>query len=202
MKKLLVLLIVAALAVSVAACSSTQSSSSSAPASTPSESVSSSESASEALPDSMPEEGAVTFEIPEANQKLGDILTAARNAEDNEYFPPVLSTEDPQAAMIFELMGLKAEDVSSFAISVSPMNVKAYGVAIVKPAEGKNEVVMKALGDWVVNKQKEFENYLPDQFEIAKSAVVTQSDDGTTVLVMCENAADVQKAIGEGLQKA
>lgn len=198
MKKLLVLLLVAALAVTAAACSSSQSSSSSVPQSSASESSSSSE---ESLPDeSMPEEGLPEFEIPAENQKLGDILTAARSAEDNEYYPPVLSVEDPQAAMLLELMSLKAEDLSSFAISVSPMNVKAYGVAILKPAEGKNDAVLAAANNWVTNKQKEFENYLPDQYEVSKAATVDQLADGTVVLVMSENGADVQKAIVDAMK--
>ena len=199
MKKLLVLLLVGALAMGAVACSSTQSSSSQESSSSISESVSSEESSE--LPDSMPEEGAPEFTIPEENQKLGDMITGARNAEDNEYLKPLMSAEDPQADLIFELLGLKPEDLSAYAISISPMNIKAYGVAILQPAEGKAEAVLKAANDWVSSTQKSFENYLPDQFEISKTATVDQLEDGTVVLVMAEDGADVQKSILEALKQ-
>lgn len=198
MKKLLTLLIVAALAVSMAACTSPKESSSSVSESTSSESSVSSESSSE---ESASSEGTPEFEIPEANQKLGDVLSAARSAEDNEGFSMVLSKDDPSAQLISDVTGLKYEDMESFAVSVSPMNVKAYGVAIIKPVAGKEEAVNTALKTFVENQQKSFENYLPDQKEVADAASIETLEDGTIVMVMCEDAAAVQKAIVEGLKK-
>lgn len=196
MKKLLTLLIVAALAVSMAACTSNKESSSSVQ-----ESSSVSESSESVSEESAPEEGAPEFEIPEANQKLGDIITGARAADFNEAYPILMSQEDPSAQLISDVTGLNYDDMESFAISVSAMNVKAYGVAIVKPAEGKAEAVTAAINTFVENQKKAFESYLPDQKEIADAATVETLEDGTIVLVMSEGGADVQKAILEALKK-
>ena len=198
MKKIIALMIVAAIAVSAAACSSSTASSSSSQES--SSSVSESVSSEESSAESLPEESAPEYVIPEENAALGDIITASRSDELNEAFPLVLSAEDPSAQLIFDLLGLKAEDLSAYAISVSPMNTMAYGVAILKPAEGKNDAVLEAANAWVSNQQKSFEQYLQDQYEIAKAATVDQLADGTVVLVMSENGADVQKGILDALK--
>lgn len=196
MKKLLTLLIVAALAVSMVACTSNKESSSSVQ-----ESSSVSESSESVSEESAPEESAPEFEIPEANQKLGDIITGARAADFNEAYPILMSNEDPSAQLISDVTGLNYDDMESFAISVSAMNVKAYGVAIIKPAEGKAEAVTTAINTFVENQKKAFESYLPDQKEIADAATVDTLEDGTIVLVMSEGGADVQKAILEALKK-
>lgn len=195
MKKLLTLLIIAALAVSMVACTSKPESSSSSESSSVSESLPESSDASNEAEDE-PE-----FEIPEANQKLGDIITAARPADFNEAFPPILSKDDPQAQMIADVTGLNYDDMEAFAISVSIMNTQAYGVAIVKPAEGKSEAVLKAVNGFVEQQKKAFEQYLPDQKEIANAATVDTLDDGTIVLVMSEGGEELQKAILEALKK-
>ena len=40
-----------------------------------------------------------------------------------------------------------------------------------------------------------FETYLADQYEIAKNAKLETRDDGTSIMVMCENADAVYEAI-------
>jgi len=196
MKKLLTLLIVAALAVSMVACTSNNDKSSSSESSSVSESVDSSSEEESSEEESTPE-----FEIPEENKKLGDIITAARTDEMNEAMNIIMSKDDPQAQLIFDVAGLNADDMEAFAVSISPMNIKAYGVAIIKPAEGKDEAVLKAINGFVDGQKKAFEQYLPDQKEIANSATVETLEDGTVVLVMSEDGAAVQKAILEALKK-
>ncbi|WP_312643667.1 DUF4358 domain-containing protein [Hydrogenoanaerobacterium sp.] len=196
MKKLLTLLIVATLAVSMVACTSNNDKSSSSESSSVSESVDSSSEEESSEEESTPE-----FEIPEENKKLGDIITAARTDEMNEAMNIIMSKDDPQAQLIFDVAGLNADDMEAFAVSISPMNIKAYGVAIIKPAEGKDEAVLKAINGFVDGQKKAFEQYLPDQKEIANSATVDTLEDGTVVLVMSEDGAAVQKAILEALKK-
>ena len=196
MKKLLTLLIVAALAVSMVACSAPKESSS--VESTPSVSESSPES-SEAPDESL--EAPVEFDIPEENQKLGDIINASRPAEFNEYNPAVLSKDDPNAEMLAEVMGINYDDMKAFAFSTSAMMTQAYSVGIFQPAEGKDEAVLKSVNGFVEKQQKAFEQYLADQKEIADAATVDVLDDGTIVLVMSEGGEAIQKAILEALKK-
>ncbi|MEG1429424.1 MAG: DUF4358 domain-containing protein [Hydrogenoanaerobacterium sp.] len=195
MKKLLTFLIAAAIAASMVACSTADKSSSQSVSSE--SSVSESSASSELSSEQSPED----FKIPEENKKLGDIINAARPAEFNEYYPAILSKDDPQAQMMSDVTGIKYDDMKAFALSASAMNTKAYAVAILQPAEGKAESVLKSANAFVEAQKKAFEKYLPDQKDIANAATVDTLDDGTVVLVMCEGSADVQKAILTALKK-
>ena len=93
------------------------------------------------------------------------------------------------------MVGLTDEDIKAAGISISPMNIKAYGVAIIAPAEGKAEAVQTGLDNFVKAQQQSFANYLPDQGEIANSAILTTREDGIIVLVMCEDAQTVYDSI-------
>ena len=93
--------------------------------------------------------------------------------------------------MSLEVLGLTAEDVESASYSVSLMNVKAYGVAIVKPAEGKTDAVKEALSGFIESQKSAQENYLADQYAIAKAAKLETLKSGEVVLVMCENQDQV-----------
>ena len=79
------------------------------------------------------------------------------------------------------------------------MNVRSYGIAIVKPAEGKAEAVQEALENYVTSQQLAMQNYLADQYEIAKAATVTTVPSGEVVLVCCEDSDTVLAAIEEAL---
>ena len=101
----------------------------------------------------------------------------ARSQEDNDAFPIVTSAEDDTASFLLELMGLSAEDMSAFAVSASAMNVKAYGIAAVYPAAGKDEMVK----------------------ELMSSAETLE--DGTILLVMCDGQDEVFTAIRSAVEQ-
>ena len=100
---------------------------------------------------------------------------------------------------ILPMLGLEAGDYEEFAASVSTMNVRSYGVAIVKPAEGKAADVQAALENYVTSQQLSMEHYLADQYEIAKAATVTTVPSGEVVLVCCEDSDTVLAAIEDAL---
>lgn len=129
-------------------------------------------------------------------------INAARNAEDNEYLPVITSADDQDAAMILPLMGMdKAELATAFAVAASPMNMRAYGVAAVMPAEGKAEDVKAALQAFIDLQKQNFEQYLPDQKEIANAAKLEVLADGTVLMVMCEDQDTVFTAIKTAIEK-
>ena len=100
---------------------------------------------------------------------------------------------------ILPMLGLEAGDYEEFAASVSTMNVRSYGIAIVKPAEGKAADVQTALENYVTSQQLSMQNYLADQYEIAKAATVTTVPSGEVVLVCCEDSDTVLAAIEKAL---
>ena len=126
-------------------------------------------------------------------------INAARDDELNGAFPVMTpdSEADPtNVEMTFALLGFAPEDVESYAISLSLMNVNAYAIVAVMPAEGKAETVKEGLENYIEGQKASFEHYLEDQFEIASNAKLETMDGGGLLLVMCEG----QDAMVETLQ--
>lgn len=150
-------------------------------------------------------------------QRYAFAIRDARPAEENEYFevvsgdagaapffavnPNSLSEEDMNGmiSMMMETMGLKADTLDAYAFSMSMMNVNAYAIGVFKPAEGKEQEVRTALEEYISLQQKAFEQYLEDQYKIAKGAYLETLPGGELVLVMTENAADVLEALRKAL---
>lgn len=122
-------------------------------------------------------------------------IQGARDQDSNDAFPIITSAEDDIAPLLLDLIGLSAEDMSAFAISASAMNIKAYGIAAVYPAEGRDEEVKDALEGFVDRQRQSFEQYLADQYDIASNARLETLEDGTILLVMCEGQDQVFTAI-------
>ena len=112
-------------------------------------------------------------------------------------YNPVISEvkEDDMSAMILESLGLTAEDMTAFGISMSMMNVKAYGIAAIMPAEGKEQAVKDALQNFIDIQKQSFEQYLVDQYEIAKNAKLETLADGTVLMVMCDGQDEAFESI-------
>ena len=125
-----------------------------------------------------------------SNKRLGEIIDKARPDEDTESFPAETDNENGG----LDIFGLTEEDVSEYAMAYSLMNVHAYGVAIIKPAEGKDEVVSSALKEYNDKMINNFENYLPDQLAIAENAII-EYQDGYYIFVMCDGCEDVADSI-------
>ena len=154
------------------------------------------------------------------DRDYAQIIHDARSDEDNEYRMIARPAEeegkftaidgpsseytaedlsDNIANFTLPLLGLEEGDYEDFAASVSDMMTQSYGVAIVKPAEDKTDAVKEALQNYVTNQQKTMENYLFDQYEIAKAAVVETVPSGEVVLVCCENSDAVFASIKAAL---
>lgn len=130
-------------------------------------------------------------------EDLAAAIQGARDAEENQVFPILTTFEDEY---IFSLLGLSEADVSACAVSVSPMNVRAYGIALVVPAEGKADTVLAGLQGFIDLQQQNFEQYLPDQYDIAKNAVLETFPNGTILLAMCQDSGSVAANIRAALQ--
>lgn len=217
MKQWFLLAVTAVLCAAMAACADTGASSSAAASSAPASSaVSESTSAPASSSEAASESGdAVTAEDP-----YTAAIVASRDQETNDSLPvlgakagesavytylPSSMENDPEAAaqmadMVMQTLTLTPDQLQQYAFSISLINVKAYGVGVFMPAEGQTEAVKAALEDFVVNQQKSFENYLADQYEIAKQAKVEVLPTGEVVLVMCENSSEAFSTIEVALQ--
>lgn len=136
-------------------------------------------------------------------EELTTLYTDAITANGGEMvqYNPVISEvkEDDGSAFVLEVMGLKEEDMAAFGISASMMNVKAYGIAAVMPAEGKEETVKSTLQSYIDAQQRSFEFYLADQYEIASNARLETLEDGTILMIMCEDQDTVFEAISSAI---
>ena len=120
-------------------------------------------------------------------------------------YHPVISQVDPEDttnAMLLESMGLQTEDMVAFGVSGSIMNVKAYGIAAVMPAQGKEAAVTQGLQGFIDRQKSSFETYLADQYAVAQSARLETLEDGTVLMVMCEDSDTVFDAIRTAIEQS
>ena len=154
-----------------------------------------------------------------APKDYSQILHDARSDEENEYNMIFTKGEDGKFTaidgysaeydadqlndeiqnMLLPLLNLEDGMYTDFAASLSAMMVQSYGVAIVKPAEGKTDEVKAALEAYVASEQQSMEHYLEDQYQIAKAATVTVAPSGEVILVCAEDhdtlLANIEKAL-------
>ena len=105
----------------------------------------------------------------------------------------------PQGVRLNRPLDLPEGSYTDLAASLSAMMVQSYGVAIVKPAEGKTQEVVDAMDAYIQNQQQTMEHYLEDQYQIAASAKVATVPTGEVVMVCCENSDAVMNAIKTAL---
>ena len=148
------------------------------------------------------------------------ILHDARPEEDNEYYMIFSPGENGKFTaqygysesytnaddlsseienMLFPLLNLEKDDYTDFAASISGMMVQSYAIAIVKPAEGKQQAVFDALDAYVQGQLQTMEHYLEDQYQIAAAAHISTAPTGEVILVCCENPEPVLSAIKAAL---
>ena len=106
-------------------------------------------------------------------------------------------TDSAQASL--DLLGLDPADCRGWAASVSQMMTQSYAVVIALPAEGRTDAVKQGLQDFIQQQMELQQNYLPDQYAIAKAAQLTTLPTGEVVLVMGPNAADELAALKTAL---
>lgn len=138
---------------------------------------------------------------PEELSELYSSAITDNGGEMVEYNPVFTEVkEDDMSAIILQNLGLLVEDMKAFGVSSSAMNVKAYGIAAVMPAEGKAEAVTSALQNYIDAQKASFEQYLVDQYEVASSAKLETLEDGTVLMVMCEDQDTVFEAIASAIE--
>ncbi len=146
---------------------------------------------------------------PKSEEKSPEELTelfktaieGARDEEMNKAVAVITSPEDDMADMILPLAGITAEDATAFAIAISPINMRAYGIALVRPAADKADTVKEALQTFIDTQQANFEFYLADQYDIALAARLETLEDGSILMVMSEGQDEIFDAIKTAVEK-
>ena len=193
-KRMFALLLCAALCLSLAACVRGEEEPSAGVDTTPS-----SQPTDTATPSQEP------TETPAGTADAVDYVRIITDARGEGETTPIMTNhteDDPtEKEMTFAMLGFTPEDTEAYGVSLSLMNIRAYAIAVVKPAQGKAETVKKGLENYVEAQKTNFERYLEDQYEIASSAKLETLDDGTIVLVMCEGQDTIFDSIKTALSK-
>lgn len=127
-------------------------------------------------------------------------IQSARSESDNTNYPLVTTSGDQNASVVFPLLGVTADDMTSYAISVSAVDTKAYAIALIRPAADKSDIVKKGLDNYVNTQKQAFKDNGTGQYDIANAAKVEKLSDGTYLLVMCEKSDDVASSIKSSLK--
>lgn len=126
---------------------------------------------------------------------LGTAIVNVRPEEYRKNDIPIISGDSPNADLVLNSMFLKEEYLENFAISVSLNSTRAYTVAIMEAAPYCEEYLVKGVEQRIRSLYEQVKDY-PDQLYLVDNAVVTQMGN-FLVLVICDNAQDVCKAIDE-----
>lgn len=150
-------------------------------------------------------------------QRYAFAIRDARDPEDNQYFeivsgdagsdpfyavnPNDVANEEASGmiSMMLQMLGVDPASLDAYAFSISLMNVRAYAIGVFKPADGKSDEVMAALEEYVSLQQQAFDQYLEDQYAVAKGALLRTLPGGEIVLVMSEGAPDIMAALEKAL---
>lgn len=124
------------------------------------------------------------------SKELADVINANGN-DMTEHNPAVaLDSDDENLSNLFTWYEWDKAKFETGAFSFSLMNVQAYTIAVVKPAGGQKDAVLKYFADYQKQMETNFDKYLIDQYDIAKAAI-TEEVNGYIVFVMAENANDI-----------
>ena len=149
-----------------------------------------------------PQESDAPAKTPEAyTEAYQSAIEAARDQEMNEAVPVITSSSKSMADMILPMLGITEDNTTAYAVAVSPMNIKAYGIAAILPAEGKSDEVLEGVQGFVDQQKQNFEQYLADQYDIANAAKVETLEDGTILLVMSEGQDAIFDSIKDALSQ-
>ena len=134
-----------------------------------------------------------------STRDYAELIRSLRSEEENQVYPIITSPEDSEYEITFATLGGTDENMERYAVSLGLMITQAYGVVIVLPKEGTRQEVVDQLNNYVELQKNAFENYLADQYQIAKAAIVKEMETGEVVLVMSRNAEAVMQGIEDGL---
>jgi len=144
-----------------------------------------------------PEEEEPLAVVGSANERLAWIIDNSRtDPEEVEVFPANINNNNG----VLDLLQIAENQVLEYSVALSMMNVHAYLIAIIKPADTQDDVIEAALENYKSSMIKSFEMYLPDQLEIAKNSIIF-AENGYLGLVMCDGQDKIKDNITNYLEQ-
>lgn len=114
-----------------------------------------------------------------------DLLNEVKNAK-APIFGALMQVEDDLLTTQF---GIEKDMVEEYLIKMPMMITNSHTYIIVKPAEGKKDVVKEKLDTYMTNLEEQWKTYLPDQYELVKNRLVKEYGDYLIYIVSSDNEA-------------
>ncbi len=154
----------------------------------------------EELPPPHTEEDIPSSEEALLSKLYREAISQVLQAEDFQSHPILTSTEDEFGEIALGLFQFDPNTAEAFALSISEMMVQAYGIAVVYPKEGQEEAVRESLQYFINTQIQNFTSYLPEQLGVAQSARMETLEDGTILMVMCQEQDHIFDMIAENIR--
>lgn len=129
-----------------------------------------------------------------------EAIAQVLEAENFQSHPILCSTEDEFSEIALGLFQFDPNVAEAFALSISEMMVQAYGIAAVLPKEGQEDAVRESLQYFINTQVQNFTSYLPEQLDVAQSARMETLEDGTILMVMCQEEHRIFDLIAENIR--
>lgn len=114
-----------------------------------------------------------------------DLLNEVKNAK-AQIFGALMQVEDDLLTTQF---GIEKDMVEEYLIKMPMMITNSHTYIIVKPTEGKKDVVKEKLDTYMTNLEEQWKTYLPDQYELVKNRLVKEYGDYLIYIVSSDNEA-------------
>lgn len=112
-----------------------------------------------------------------------DLLKVIKNCK-NPIFANVM---EMPIESIEDVLGLKEDQVDEFLMATPMMIVRSDTYIIVKPSEGNKKVVKEKIDEYMDALEKQWETYLPEQYELVKNRLEKELGDYLIYVVSIDN---------------
>lgn len=134
-------------------------------------------------------------DIDAEEKEIGDLLVYVKSKDNESVFETIKNTKTPVFGMMMEVtkdqvkdvLNIEESDVEEFLMKMPMMMTQSNTYIIVKPASGKENVVKDALEEYMSKLETQWQNYLPDQYELVKNRKVEKIGDYLIYIVSNNN---------------
>ena len=128
-------------------------------------------------------------------KEMDDLLVYVKSKDNDSVFETVKNSKTPVFGMMMEVeksqvkdvLNIEESDVEEFLMKMPMMVVQSNTYIIVKPASGKEDSVKKAIDEYMTNLETQWQNYLPDQYELVKNRKVEKIGEYLVYIVSSNN---------------
>ena len=128
-------------------------------------------------------------------QEIDGLLVYVASSDNELVFKKIKETKTPVFGMMMEVtkeqikdtLNIEESDVFEFLMKMPMMMTQSNTYIIVKPVDGKEDVVKSAIEDYMKKLETQWETYLPDQYELVKNRKEVKIGDYLVYIVSNNN---------------